>query len=147
MKLLVIDSSVVAKWFFVEPLTEQALAVRRDWESSAVELIAPMLLLAEVGNIIWKKQRAGLINEEEGTNAIANLLALEICTVETQMILPRAYKLATLYDRTVYDALYLSLAEQRAARFVTADLRLYNAVGKRLGFIDYLASYSTTEDE
>ncbi|NEQ63367.1 MAG: type II toxin-antitoxin system VapC family toxin, partial [Moorea sp. SIO4A1] len=49
--LLVIDSSVVAKWFFVEPLTKQALAVRKDWELSRVDLIAPELMLAEVGNI------------------------------------------------------------------------------------------------
>ncbi|MGK7878197.1 MAG: type II toxin-antitoxin system VapC family toxin [Xenococcaceae cyanobacterium] len=140
--LLVIDSSVVAKWFFLEPLTEQALAVRRDWALSAVELIVPKLLLVEVSNIIWKKQRVGLITEEEGTSAIANLLALEIHTVDPQAILPRAYSLARLFDRTVYDALYLALAEQMGARFITADLRLYNAVGSSLEFVDYLAGYS-----
>ena len=78
--LLVVDSSVVAKWLFLESLTDKALAVRRDWELSLVDLIAPELMLVEVSNIIWKKQRSNLITEEEGTSAIANLLALEIPT-------------------------------------------------------------------
>ncbi len=32
--LMVIDSSVVAKWLFLETLNHQAMAVREDWESS-----------------------------------------------------------------------------------------------------------------
>ncbi len=139
--LLVIDSSVVAKWFFVEPLTKQALAVRNDWELSRVDLIAPKLMLAEVGNIIWKRQRVGLITEPEGNSLIARLLALSLPTVETETILPRAYSLGAAFDRTVYDALYLALAEAMAAKFITADLRLYNAVSGNLPFIDYLGNY------
>jgi len=143
--LLVVDSSVVAKWLFREPLTDQALAVRRDWELSRVDLIAPELMLVEVSNIIWKKQRANLITEEEGTSALTNLLALEILTVEQQTILPRAYTLARLFDRTVYDALYLALAEEIGARFITADLHLCNAVGLSLGFVQYLDTYDSPE--
>ncbi|NEQ84035.1 MAG: type II toxin-antitoxin system VapC family toxin [Moorea sp. SIO2I5] len=139
--LLVIDSSVVAKWFFVEPLTKQALAVRNDWELSRVDLIAPELMLAEVGNIIWKRQRVGLITEPEGNSLIARLLALSVPTVETETILPRAYSLGAAFDRTVYDALYLALAEAMTAKFITADLRLYNAVSGNLPFIDYLGNY------
>ncbi|AOW99002.1 DNA-binding protein [Moorena producens PAL-8-15-08-1] len=139
--LLVIDSSVVAKWLFVEPLTKQALAVRNDWELSRVDLIAPELMLAEVGNIIWKRQRVGLITEPEGNSLIAHLLALSVPTVETETILPRAYSLGAAFERTVYDALYLALAEAMAAKFITADLPLYNAVSGNLPFIDYLGNY------
>lgn len=55
--LLVIDSSVLAKWLFPEPLQSQARAVRQDWESSRAELIAPNLMLVEVGNIIWSNYK------------------------------------------------------------------------------------------
>ena len=75
--LLVIDSSVIAKWFFLEPLTDRAMAVRQDWESSTVDLIAPDLTLVEVGNIAWKKQRAGLITQEEGTTSYVRLTSTE----------------------------------------------------------------------
>jgi predicted nucleic acid-binding protein len=126
----------------LETLHEQAMAVRWDWESSTVDLIAPDLMLIEVSNIVWKKQRAGLITESEGTSAISDLLALEITTVEPKAILPRAYCLAQVFDRTVYDAIYLALAEEMEAKFITADLRLYNAVNLNLGFVQYLGSYS-----
>lgn len=143
--LLVIDSSVVAKWLFIETLHQQAMAVRQDWESATVDLIAPDLMLVEVANIIWKKQRLGLITEEEATDATLDLLALEIPTVEPQAILLRAYSLAKIFDRTVYDALYLALAEERGARLVTADMRLYKAVSLGLGFVQYLGSYVKPE--
>ena len=145
--MLVIDSSVVAKWLFLEPLTDQALAVRRDWELSRIDLIAPELMLVEVSNIIWKKQRTNLITEEEGTNVLTNLLALEIPTVEQQTLLPRAYSLATFFDRTVYNAIYLALAEKMGAKLITADLRLYNAVGLSLGFVQYLSNYQSLAEE
>jgi predicted nucleic acid-binding protein len=143
--LLVIDSSVVAKWLFIETLHEQAMAVRQDWESATVDLIAPDLMLVEVANIIKEKQRLGLITEEEATDATLDLLALEIPTVEPQAILVRAYSLAKIFERTVYDALYLALADERGARFVTADMRLYNAVSSGLGFVQYLGSYVKPE--
>ena len=138
--LLVIDSSVVAKWLFLETLNDQSMAVRQDWESSMVELIAPELMLLEFGNVVWKKQRIGLITEEEA-GVLADLLALGIPTVGVQTILPRAYSLAKLFDRSVYDALYLALAQETGARFVTADLHFCNAVSSDLGFVAYLGNY------
>ncbi|BAC88662.1 type II toxin-antitoxin system VapC family toxin [Gloeobacter violaceus] len=139
---LVVDSSTVVKWFFPEVLTEQALAIRRAWESSDVELIAPTLLLTEVGNVIWKKQRNAFVTYEEGAQIVCDLLVLELPLVEAQNLLPRAYQLAAIFQRTVYDALYLALAEQLEAEFVTADLRLYNAVYPILKFVRYLGNYS-----
>jgi predicted nucleic acid-binding protein len=140
--LLVIDSSVVAKWFFTEEeLQEQAAAVRQDWMSSVVQPIAPDLIFTEVSNIVWKRQRLGLVTEGEGNNTIVRLLGLGISTVEPQALLLRAYSLARQFDRTVYDSLYLALATETQSRFVTADLRLYNAVSLQLGFVQYLAEY------
>ncbi|PIG92863.1 type II toxin-antitoxin system VapC family toxin [Gloeocapsopsis sp. IPPAS B-1203] len=144
--LLVIDSSVLAKWLFPEPLHSQARTVCQDWESSKVELIAPNLIFVEVGNIIWKKQRLGLITQEEATSSIFDLLDLEIPTVESQVILAEAYSLAERLDRTVYDALYLALAQVNSANMMTADLRLYNAVASKLDFVEYLANYQGLAD-
>lgn len=144
--LLVIDSSVIAKWLFPEPLQLQARAVCQDWESSRVELIAPNLMFVEVGNIIWKKQRLGLITPEEATSSIFDLLDLEIPTVESQVILAEAYSLAERFDRTVYDALYLALAQVNSASIITADLRLYNAVASKLDCVKYLGNYQGLAD-
>ncbi len=139
--LLVVDSNVVAKWFFPEELQQQALALYSDWMSKTVDLVAPDLIFAEVSNITWKKQRLSLITPAEATSTIEDLLLLSIPIVESQTILRQAYSLASRFDRTVYDALYLALAAFLPARLVTADLRLYNAVSSQLEFVQYLGTY------
>jgi len=141
MMLMVIDSSVIVKWFFLESLTQEALAIRQDWLTYKVDLIAPELILAEVGNIVWKKHRLGLITEQEGIDILSDLLALNLLTVSTEILLPIAYNLATEFDRTVYDSLYLGLAQSRGVKFITADLRLYNSVHSKLNFVEYLGNY------
>ena len=139
--LLVVDSNVVAKWFFPEELQQQALALYSDWISKTVDLVAPDLIVAEVSNITWKKQRLSLITPAEATSTIEDLLLLSIPIVESQTILRQAYSLASRFDRTVYDALYLALAASMPAILVTADLRLYNAVSSHLEFVQYLGNY------
>ncbi|URD53812.1 type II toxin-antitoxin system VapC family toxin [Chroococcidiopsis sp. CCNUC1] len=51
--LLVVDSNVVAKWFFPEELQQQALALQSDWMAGTVDLVAPDLILTEVSSITW----------------------------------------------------------------------------------------------
>jgi len=139
--LLVVDSNVVAKWFFPEELQQQALALQSDWMAGIVDLVAPDLILTEVSSITWKKHRLNLITPAEAIATIEDLLLLSIPTVESQTVLRQAYSLASRFDRTVYDALYLALAAFMPAKLVTADLRLYNAVSSQLEFVQYLGAY------
>jgi len=139
--LLVVDSNVVAKWFFPEELQQQAQALQSDWMAGIVDLVAPDLILTEVSNITWKKHRLNLITPAEAIATIEDLLLLSIPTVESQTVLRQAYSLASRFDRTVYDALYLALAAFMPAKLVTADLRLYNAVSSQLEFVQYLGAY------
>ena len=44
--LLVVDSNVLAKWFFPEQLEQQALALYSDWMLKTVDLVAPDLIFA-----------------------------------------------------------------------------------------------------
>ena len=57
---------------------------------SKIDLIAPELILAEVGNVVWKKYRLGLITEQEGVDIVSDLLALNLSTVSTEIIIPIA---------------------------------------------------------
>jgi predicted nucleic acid-binding protein len=140
--MIVVDASVVAKWFFPEVLTDQALLILDHWTSGSIDLVAPALMLVEVGNIIWKKQRTNQITKDEGEQAIQNLLELNLPTVEGDAFLLRAYQLAHQYDRTVYDALYLAVAEGLGASFMSADQRLCNTVGIHLPFVQSLSNYA-----
>jgi predicted nucleic acid-binding protein len=57
MDKAVIDSSVAIKWFVVEPHSNDARRVLNEYQSGTLSLLAPDLIDAEVGNIVWKKQR------------------------------------------------------------------------------------------
>jgi hypothetical protein len=49
-------------------------------------------------------------------------------TVPSLVLLDLAFDIASGFDRTVYDSLYLALAVQSKAQLVTADEKLANAV-------------------
>ena len=55
---LVVEVSVVVKWFAPEPGSGQAVLLRSQ------HLLAPDLLVAELGNALWKKVMIGEISEE-----------------------------------------------------------------------------------
>jgi predicted nucleic acid-binding protein len=53
----------------------------------------------------------------------------------------RAYTLARKYRRSVYDSLYLDLAEPRRCESWTGDRKLYNAVKAQLPFVRWIGDY------
>ena len=57
MDKAIIDSSVAIKWFVVEPYSDDARRVLNEYQAGTLSLLAPDLIYAEVGNIVWKKQR------------------------------------------------------------------------------------------
>ncbi len=65
MITVVVDSSVVIKWFLPEDDSTIAQTIEAQLEKGEVILLAPELLLAEVANILWKKRSQ--LSEEEAT--------------------------------------------------------------------------------
>jgi predicted nucleic acid-binding protein len=124
MSRLVVDASVAAKWLVPEPLSDKALAIL----DGANDLIAPDLFLPEVGNILWKKVRAGDLTEPMAVERFRAVQGMGIRLVATVSLALRALTLALKTGRTVYDTLYLALAESEDCPFVTADVRLVNAL-------------------
>lgn len=118
---LVVDASVAYKWFFPEEDAEVAGSLLDRAERGELELIAPEFLILELLNIIWKQLRRKAITVEQSERALAALPALEIRWEWDMPHLGAAYGLATQCGNTVYDALYLALAEAEDAVLLTAD--------------------------
>jgi predicted nucleic acid-binding protein len=56
MANLVVDASVAIKWFVAEPLSIEARRILDDYQAGTLSLVAPDLINAEFGNIVWKKR-------------------------------------------------------------------------------------------
>lgn len=117
----VVDASVLVKWFLYqqEADRDRALALRELHVSGRSTLHIPQLALLEVLNAIRFSPKA---REEEGKLALEALhdLHLEAIPVESGLM-RKANAIAWAYKTTVYDALYVALAEQVGYPLITAD--------------------------
>jgi predicted nucleic acid-binding protein len=121
---LVVDSSVVIKWFVPEVHSDDALR----YLDPDLERNAPELLLAEVSNILWKK-----VGRSDLTAAEANKIAEDVEQADVNIhplrpLFGPGLRMALATGRSAYDCIYLALADSLSTRVVTADRRLYNAL-------------------
>ena len=143
MPRLVVDASVVVKWLNPhEPLADKANLIRDDYERGQVSLLVPAFWDYEVANGINKAVARGHLNEEEGREAIALLLAVR-AQKEPLPSPQESYELARRYQRSIYDSWYLHLAEKTACEFWTADQKLYNAVKDKVLLVRWLEDYKS----
>lgn len=142
MTMVVVDSSVVIKWFLPEDDSTIAETIEAQLEKGEVILLAPELLLAEVANILWKKRSQ--LSEEEATRIIDSVISTGIWIVGIEPLIGEAYRIARQFNRTVYDSMYIALARERDCDFVTADERLFNAVSSHEPRVKLLRDYGAS---
>ena len=128
MNNLVIDSGIAVKWFIEEDDSEFAQLIYDEYESGGVSLLAPSLIYAEFGNIVWKKQIFQGLDSKDADFAIWEFRRISLTLTTTTALFNDAYHIAVKYKRTFYDSLYLALAQRENCGFVTADEKLFNAV-------------------
>ena len=128
MKNLAVDSGVSVKWFVAEYDSPKALEILKDYRSGKFTFLAPDLIYAEFGNIVWKKHILQGLDAKDATFAIEEFKKIEFLLTPTPTLFDDAYKIAVRYKRTFYDSLYLALSVKENCEFVTADEKFYNAV-------------------
>jgi len=138
------DSSVAAKWSFVEEHSFQARALLRDALAQQDPFVAPPLLPSEVADVIRQRLRQGQVQLDEARALLAQFLALPISLQAPEALYERALVLADEHNLpAVYDAHYVALAELLGATLWTADRRLLRALGGRLPFVRWIGDYGT----
>ena len=108
MNRLVVDASVVIKWFLPEVLAEAALRLA----ASDRAFLAPELLCAEFANVLWKKQLRGEVAGTAAAGILENFRSVAIETFALMPLLPVAFAIASEAGHSVCDCLYLALAER-----------------------------------
>ena len=127
----VIDAGVVVKWFIPEVDSAKAHQLLERYLQGVDTPAAPDLLIAECGNVFWRRCRQGDITPDEATESLADLLTLNVPLIPATSLVQSALSLALQHQRTVYDALYLALAQERNCDLITADERFFHALSSQ----------------
>lgn len=125
MKRVIVDASVVVQLFFPE---EHSTAAERCFKQYAAGLEAPDLIWAETGNVLWKRRRRQELSAADAALIADKIFHLPLRICESRLVVPGALALAEQFDRTIYDCLYLALAQRSNGLMLTADRRLVNAL-------------------
>jgi predicted nucleic acid-binding protein len=122
--LIVLDASAVIELLLN---TDNGALVRSRIADRAESLHAPHLLSVEVAQVLRRYVASRSIKPEIAVAALDDLAVLDIAHYAHEPFLPRAWALRD--NVTVYDAVYLVLAEVLDAPLLTLDRRLANSPG------------------
>jgi predicted nucleic acid-binding protein len=140
MSHCVVDSCVAVRWLVPQAGSQAAAEVLRRSLAGTITLLAPDLIDAEVGNALAVRVHRRLMEPQEARGAFARFRHLEVTKVASAQLLDDALQLALEYRRSFYDCLFLALSLQENCPFVTADLKLFNAVGRFFPNLELLTS-------
>jgi predicted nucleic acid-binding protein len=136
---LVLDASVAVKWVIQsaissenETFTAESLRLLERYTDGEINFIVPDVFWAEIGNVMWKGVRQRRWSQAVAEGAVSAIRDRDFFTVSSLTLLPEAFKIALVHDRSVYDCLYVALAIQFKIEMITADERLANALAARL---------------
>ncbi len=94
------------KWFLPEIHTDAAV----KWMARDAAFLAPDLIYAEFGNVLWKRARSGELKRSEA-RAIARAFRLVPVEVHPcEALMEPALEIACELGRSLYDSLYLAVA-------------------------------------
>ncbi len=135
-KLIIVDTSVILKWFFWETDRKNALKIRDDFIEGKINLGMPTHCLVEAGNILGIKQ------PENAILIISEIQMMQIQEYQLSLeIAQQAIKIMTNFPKTsFYDAIYHAIAIENRGTFVTADKKYHDAT-KSLKHIKLLSEY------
>lgn len=125
---LVIDASVALKWIFPEEHSEEALKLFKTHSEASV----PDFFFAEIGSVLWQRVKKGSITSEEAQLTAQSFESLPLTLVHhsTRPLLPAALEIAYQTGATVYDSLYVALAQREGSHCITADRKLVELLNK-----------------
>lgn len=124
--MIVLDASAAVEWLLGRSAAA-TIAARMTDPDCAVH--AQSTLNVEVASAMRGLVRGGHASAERGLAAITDLAASDIVLHDPVPLLPRAWQLR--HNLTMYDALYVALAELLDAALVTTDARIARASGIR----------------
>lgn len=111
-RVVCLDTSVWIKYLTPEEGTDKANTLVETLLSEGAHIIAPSWMWAEVGSVLLKKVRRGILDADEADEIWKAFQQMNIEYVDTQDIRQHTWELArTLSLPTLYDAAFLACVE------------------------------------
>jgi predicted nucleic acid-binding protein len=124
-RILCIDTSIWIPYLVPEVYQPQARTLLTEALSLNIRLVAPAFAWAEIGSVLRKKTRMGVITKEEAQDFFEDFCELPIDYIEDEVIRVKSWEIAEKYGlSTLYDAAFLACSEMTSAEFWTADAAL-----------------------
>jgi len=142
VKEVVVDSSVAIKWFVPQGNSTKAREILDAYQDCNLTILAPDLIYAEVGNIVWKLHRFQGVSQVDAEAILNTFQAIEFGITPSSLLLSDAYRFAVAHQRTVYDSLYLALSLRRQCQLVTGDEKLVNSVSSSFPNVIMIENWS-----
>ena len=131
MEKIVVDASLVVKWFITEEYSNLALQIRDRFINGQLELFAPNLLHYEVLNAL---KYSNLFSLDNLLDAIISLENYGIIQVPLNGdYAHKTMKLALDLNISIYDAAYVGLTDTLGICAYSADKKLVDTVNKDYG--------------
>ena len=142
MSYICLDANIVVKLLLLEPDSASAAQLWDKRVERKLDAVAPMLLTYEVLSTIRRRVYRGLLLQQRAAEACHVLGALPVLYVHNSGLSDRAFELATQFNQpTIYDTLYLAVAEAHNCAFWTADEAFFKTTSARFPAVHLLAQF------
>jgi predicted nucleic acid-binding protein len=116
----VVDTTIVMTYLTASHYTPNASAFF-DQVTATDQLFAPEFCLAECTNVFWKEVRFGNMPFESAQSALTDLHKMPLTTVLIKPILDQALDVGLRRQLSVYDSLFIVLAQKYQCPLLTLD--------------------------
>ncbi len=134
----ILDASVGLKWVLTESDSDKARQIRDDSRNGIREFLAPDIFAVECAHALTKGERRGVVVDP---HLLYDEIMLDAPPFSPSLpLMNRAIAIARTARISVYDCVYVALAEREGCELITADQKVINALGPSFPFIRHLSS-------
>lgn len=128
---VVVDASFAGAWILPDEHSAEAEGLLKQVLEGNAEVAVPDLWSYEIVNLLIMAARRGRIPEEQIPTALRLLEKIPCVFYDhhSTLVRERAFRLATRFSLSAYDAAYLELADRLQSPLRSGDRRLAEAAG------------------
>jgi len=119
MEKVVVDTSVIVKWFIEEPKSKEALELLDLHKKNKISLLVPEIIIVELLNALYYSNNYNVKELKLALTLFRKYKLIEIKIDDSSLF--ETASIMHKYHITSYDALYISLAKELDCKLITND--------------------------